>query len=60
MQAKKKIGRPTDNPKNINFTIRLDEECVSILEKYCKQEEITRTDAIRKGIKKLKVDLKEK
>lgn len=54
----KKIGRPTDNPKTAPIHVRLDAECENILEKYCKQEDVKRTEAIRRGIKKLKSDLK--
>ena len=54
----KKMGRPTDNPKGIPVHVRLDAECNMVLEKYCKQESVTRVEAIRHGIKKLKGDLK--
>lgn len=54
----KKMGRPTDNPKFSPIHVRLDSECVEILEKYCNQEDVKRTEAIRIGIKKLKDELK--
>lgn len=53
-------GRPTDNPKGKPFTIRLDKEASEILDAYCKQENIEKGEATRRGIKKLKSDLKEK
>ena len=56
--AEKKAGRPTDNPKSIPRQVRLDNECKEILEKYCQQESITEAEGIRRGIKKLKADLK--
>lgn len=56
--AEKKLGRPTSNPKNKPRQIRLDEECNIILEKYCSQEDITHAEGIRRGIKKLKDDIK--
>lgn len=56
--TKKKAGRPTDNPKTSPIHVRLDEECNSILHEYCKQEEIPKTEGIRRGIKKLKGDIK--
>lgn len=57
----KKIGRPTNNPKTERITVRLDSESTDILNKYCKQENIAeRAEAIRRGIKKLKDDLREK
>ena len=55
------MGRPTDNPKVERITVRLDNESVDILDKYCEQEKIKeRSEAIRIGIKKLKDDLKKK
>ena len=58
MLEKKKMGRPTDNPKGISTHVRLDAECNTILDAYCKQTQVPRTEAIRRGIKKLKDDLK--
>lgn len=54
----KKMGRPTDNPKNSRLDIRLDNECLEILEKYSKQENKSKAESARIGIKKLKVDIK--
>lgn len=56
--AGKKAGRPTDNPKNKPTHVRLDNECKEILGKYCAQESISEAEGIRRGIKKLKSDLK--
>lgn len=53
-----RTGRPTDNPKKERITVRLDEEAREILENYCKQEECERAEAIRRGVKKLKDDIK--
>lgn len=55
-----RTGRPTDNPKRNSLTIRLDEESREILEDYCKQENVEKGEATRRGIKKLKSELKEK
>lgn len=54
----KKMGRPTDNPKKSRLDIRLDNECIEILEKYSKQENKSKAESARIGIKKLKVDIK--
>lgn len=56
--TEKKMGRPTDNPKTDKITVRLDEEASETLKKYCKQENISRVEGIRRGVKKLKKDLK--
>lgn len=58
MVAGKKVGRPTSNPKSTPRQVRLDTECKEILELYCKQEKITEAEGIRRGIKKLKSDIK--
>ena len=44
------MGRPTDNPKETSIHVRLDAECVEVLEKYCEQENIGRAEATRQGI----------
>lgn len=47
----KRIGRPpSDNPKSAMFSIRLDVETERRLMEYCKEHEITRVEAIRRGI----------
>lgn len=55
----KKMGRPTDNSKPYQLSVKYDEECKEILERYCEQESVPRMEAIRRGIKKLKDDLKQ-
>lgn len=56
--ASKKMGRPTDNPKPYKITVRLDENSKSILDSYCRQEEVTQMEAVRRSIKKLEDDIK--
>lgn len=52
-------GRPkTDNPKSNPIHVRLDDECSVILEQYCKQENVAKTEGIRRGIKKLEPEIK--
>lgn len=54
-----KIGRPpSDNPKSNPIHVRLDKECLDILEKYCKQEQIAKTEGIRRGIMELQAKIK--
>ena len=52
-----KMGRPTDNPKDKTLFVRLDGESSEVLEAYCEQEKVTKAEAARRGIKKLKDDL---
>ena len=54
------MGRPTDNPKPYKITVRLDEAAQKTLEAYCKQENIERGEAVRRGIKKLESEIGEK
>lgn len=53
-----RTGRPTDNPKGKPMHVRLDKESEEILEQYCEQEGVSKMEATRRGIKKLKSDLK--
>ena len=55
-----RVGRPTDNPKPYRVYARLDEKCKNILDKYCKQENVPQMEAVRRAIKKLETELKEK
>lgn len=54
-----RTGRPTDNPKTSPIHVRLDSESAEILEKYCEQEKIKKTEGIRQGIKMLRSKIKE-
>lgn len=49
-----KTGRPkVDNPKSNRFSIRLDTVMLEKLDNYCKEHNIKRAEAIRKGIELL-------
>lgn len=54
----KKMGRPTDNPKPYKIAIKLDQEAKDVLDAYCEQESVSVMEAGRRGIKRLKDDLK--
>lgn len=53
-----RTGRPTDNPKPYKLTVRVDEKSKKILDDYTTQEGVSQMEAIRRGIKKLEVDIK--
>ena len=54
-----RTGRPPiANPKSERITVRLGDDESKILKQYCEQEDIERAEAIRRGIKKLEVDIK--
>lgn len=54
-----RTGRPKlENPKNKQLRVRLNDEENTILEEYCEQEGVTKAEAARCGIRKLKADIK--
>ena len=59
LPEKNKMGRPTDNPKSVSMHVRLDKEADLILKKYCEQKKVSKMEATRRGIKKLKDDLQD-
>ena len=49
-----RTGRPrVDKPKTIEVKARIDEETNERLEEYCKKNQVSRTDVVRVGIKKV-------
>ena len=52
-----RMGRPTDNPKPYTVAARLDQETKDILDAYCKQFNVNRMEAVRRGIRKLDLDI---
>ncbi len=50
---KKKMGRPTDNPKKTQFSVRFDDETLQILDKYCEDKHLTRPQGVREAVRKL-------
>lgn len=56
--SEKKIGRPTENPRPNKLSIRLSDKSKGILESYCGQYAVNRTEAIERGIKMLEKDIK--
>lgn len=53
-----RTGRPTDNPRPNKISIRISDNDKKLLEEYCEQEKINKTEAISRGIKKLASDIK--
>ena len=51
---RKKLGRPTDDPKTIRLDIRISENDAQILDDYCKRTGKRRPEAIRDGIRFLR------
>lgn len=57
MEAPKRMGRPTSNPKIRKVQAKIDEETDAILTMYCKDKGVTESEAIRRGIRKLNSDI---
>lgn len=54
-----RTGRPkSDNSKSERITVRLDSESSNILKEYCEQENIEKAEAVRRGISKLRSEIK--
>lgn len=46
-----RTGRPkVDEPKDIRFSIRIDNDTNKKLDDYCEENSITKAEAIRQGI----------
>jgi hypothetical protein len=56
--AAKKMGRPTDNPKDITMKIRFDKDTSEMLEKCSEHMGVSRAEVVRRGVRKLYDDLK--
>ena len=50
MVEKKKMGRPTNNPKAVMFRVRLDDESVRKLDEAAKTLDVSRSEIVRQGI----------
>lgn len=45
--ATKKMGRPTDNPKDYMLRVRMDSETLKKLDECCEHENLTRSEVVR-------------
>ena len=53
-----KMGRPTDNPKNLLLHIRIDEASIKMLEYCAEKKKLSRAEVVRHGIRKVYEDIK--
>lgn len=53
-----RTGRPTENPRPNKISIRISDKDKALLDKYCEQEKVNKTEAISRGIQKLESDIK--
>lgn len=56
----KKMGRPTDNPKDISLKVRLDKETDKKLDDCVRAMEVSKAEVIRRGVHKVHDDLEKK
>ena len=48
------MGRPkSENPKDVDIKVRIDAKTNECLVQYCEKHQITRAEAIRRGIHKI-------
>lgn len=48
--GKKKMGRPTDSPKDYMLRVRMDKETVEKLDAVCSENGLNRSEVVRNGI----------
>lgn len=58
MSEKKKMGRPTQNPRTNRLELRMSDEDLQKLEKCSKIMRLSKSDIIRLGIKKVYEEVK--
>ena len=58
MMEKKKMGRPTNNPRTGVFQVRTSEEDKKMLDFCCEKMGSSKADIIRFGLKRLYEELK--
>lgn len=56
--AAKKLGRPTDNPKDITMKLRFDKDTYQMLSECSEQMGVSRAEIVRRGVRKMRDDLK--
>ena len=58
LSAIKKGTKLTDNPKNYMLRVRMDDSTVNKLDLICEKHNISRSEAVRKGLDELYQKLK--
>lgn len=56
----KKMGRPTDNPKDISLKVRLDKDTAEKLDECIRILEVSKAEVVRQGVQKVHDDLTQK
>lgn len=55
-----RIGRPTDNPKNISLQLRISTDTDKDLKFCAEQLGVTRTKVIEEGVKRIRSEIEQK
>ena len=56
----KKMGRPTDNPKDISLKVHLDKESAEKLDDCIQKLNVSKSEVMRRGVHKVHDDLNKK
>ena len=56
--GEKKMGRPTDNPKNVSVKFQADDETFAKLKECSEEMGVSRAEVIRQGIHRMHDGLK--
>jgi len=56
----KKMGRPTDNPKNVSIKFKADDETVRKLKECSNKMEVSQAEILRQGVHRVHDDLNKK
>lgn len=54
----KKMGRPTDNPKNTSIKFKADDDTVAKLKECSKALDVSQAEVLRRGVHRIHGDLK--
>jgi len=60
MLGSKKMGRPTDNPKDISLKVRLDKTTAEKLDECIGELGVSKAEVVRRGVHKVHDDLEKK
>lgn len=55
--AAKKMGRPTDNPKDIDIKFRFDKGTAEMLQECSEKMGVSRAEVVRRGVRRMHDDL---
>ncbi|WP_196498107.1 hypothetical protein [Lactococcus lactis] len=54
-EEKRRVGRPTNDPKETRLSVSFNAEQAKLISDYSKEKGITKAEAVRHGVNKLKV-----